>query len=77
MISANVLIGNPNKVDLEFYECCGCTRSHRINIFFTDHYDHPIYEVAIQGGEPCNMEEGGAIGIGTVVRTSCITYQSR
>ncbi len=27
-----------------FYEKCGFVRSHRIRNFFTDHYDHPIYE---------------------------------
>lgn len=27
-----------------FYEACGFTRSHEIPHFFTDHYDHPIFE---------------------------------
>ena len=27
-----------------FYEKCGFGYSHRIPDFFTDHYDHPIYE---------------------------------
>lgn len=31
-----------------FYEKCGFHRSHRIKNFFTDHYDHPIYENGIQ-----------------------------
>ena len=31
-----------------FYEKCGFTRSHRITNFFTDNYDHPIYEGGIQ-----------------------------
>lgn len=31
-----------------FYENCGFTRSHLIRHFFTDHYDHPIYECGIQ-----------------------------
>ena len=29
---------------LSFYESCGFTQSHRIKNFFTDNYDHPIYE---------------------------------
>lgn len=29
---------------LSFYEHCGFTISHRIENFFTDNYDHPIYE---------------------------------
>ncbi|MFR6333813.1 MAG: GNAT family N-acetyltransferase [Eisenbergiella sp.] len=27
-----------------FYESCGFAESHRIRNFFTDNYDHPIYE---------------------------------
>ena len=33
---------------IPFYEKCGFIRSHRIKNFFTDHYDHPIYEYGIQ-----------------------------
>ena len=29
---------------LPFYEKCGFRRSHIVKNFFTDHYDHPIYE---------------------------------
>lgn len=31
-----------------FYEKCGFVRSHRVENFFTDHYDHPIYEAGVQ-----------------------------
>lgn len=31
-----------------FYEKCGFVRSHIIPNFFTDYYDHPIYEDGIQ-----------------------------
>ncbi len=31
-----------------FYEKCGFVRSHRISNFFTDNYDHPIYECGVQ-----------------------------
>lgn len=31
-----------------FYEKCGFVRSHKIPNFFTDNYDHPIYECGIQ-----------------------------
>ena len=31
-----------------FYEACGFRRSHTVKNFFTDHYDHPIYEAGIQ-----------------------------
>ena len=30
-----------------FYEKCGFVRSHNIPNFFTDNYDHPIYECEI------------------------------
>ena len=29
---------------LSFYRTCGFNESHRIENFFTDHYDHPIFE---------------------------------
>ena len=31
-----------------FYEKCGFSRSHVVKNFFTDNYDHPIYEGGIQ-----------------------------
>ena len=31
-----------------FYEKCGFVRSHILPNFFTDNYDHPIYECGIQ-----------------------------
>lgn len=31
-----------------FYEKCGFIRSHSIKNFFTDYYDHPIYESGVQ-----------------------------
>lgn len=33
---------------IPFYEKCGFVRSHIISNFFTDNYDHPIYESGIQ-----------------------------
>ena len=33
---------------IPFYEKCGFVCSHRIPNFFTDYYDHPIYECGIQ-----------------------------
>lgn len=29
---------------LHFYQSCGFTESHRVKNFFTDNYDHPIFE---------------------------------
>ena len=33
---------------IPFYEKCGFVRSHIVANFFTDHYDHPIYEGGVQ-----------------------------
>ena len=33
---------------IPFYEKCGFVRSHVVKDFFTDHYDHPIYECGVQ-----------------------------
>ena len=33
---------------LSFYESCGFKKSHRIENFFTDNYNHPIFEEGIQ-----------------------------
>mgnify|MGYP001108888598 CR=1 FL=1 len=39
-------VGSP--LTVPFYEKCGFACSHRIPNFFTDHYDHPIYEAGVQ-----------------------------
>lgn len=33
---------------LRFYERCGFTVSHRVENFFIDHYDHPIFDCGEQ-----------------------------
>ena len=33
---------------IPFYEACGFRRHHLVQNFFTDHYDHPIYECGVQ-----------------------------
>ena len=33
---------------IPFYERCGFVRSHNIPNFFTDNYDHPIFEAGVQ-----------------------------
>ena len=32
---------------IPFYEKCGFVRSHIVSNFFTDYYDHPIYECGV------------------------------
>jgi GNAT superfamily N-acetyltransferase len=33
---------------LSFYKSCGFEKSHRVKNFFTDNYDHPMFEDGIQ-----------------------------
>ena len=33
---------------IPFYESCGFRRHHLVKNFFTDHYDHPIFECGVQ-----------------------------
>ena len=33
---------------LSFYHSCGFTHSHRVKNFFTDNYDHPMFEDGVQ-----------------------------
>ena len=33
---------------IPFYEACGFRRHHLVKNFFTDHYDHSIYECGVQ-----------------------------
>ena len=33
---------------LNFYHSCGFSESHRIKNFFTDNYDHPMFEDGVQ-----------------------------
>ena len=42
---ARLLAGTGDSpLTIPFYEACGFRRSHIIPNFFTDHYDHPIFE---------------------------------
>lgn len=41
----DLYVGTGDVLDtLHFYETCGFERSHIVKNFFTDNYDHPIYE---------------------------------
>ena len=44
-----LLVGTgESPLTVPFYEKCGFTYSHRIKNFFTEHYDHPIFEEGVQ-----------------------------
>ena len=45
-------------LSIPFYEKCGFVRSHSIPNFFTDNYDHPIYESGIQLVEHLTLNQG-------------------
>ncbi len=44
-----LLVGTGDSpLTLPFYRACGFRESHRVPNFFTDHYNHPIYEAGRQ-----------------------------
>ena len=44
-----LLVGTGDSpLTVPFYEKCGFTEHHRVKNFFTDNYDHPIYEAGVQ-----------------------------
>lgn len=46
---AKMLVGTGDSpLTMPFYEKCGFRESHRVKNFFTDNYDHPIFEAGVQ-----------------------------
>lgn len=44
-----LLVGTGDSpLTIPFYESCGFREHHRVRNFFTDHYDHPIFEAGRQ-----------------------------
>lgn len=44
-----MLVGTGDSpLTVPFYQSCGFTEHHRVRNFFTDNYDHPIFEAGIQ-----------------------------
>lgn len=44
-----LLVGTGDSpLTLPFYRKCGFREHHRIKNFYTDHYDHPIFEAGVQ-----------------------------
>lgn len=43
---------------LSFYEGCGFETSHRVKNFFTDNYDHPVFEGNIQLVDMIYLKKG-------------------
>ena len=42
------VVTGDSPMTIPFYERCGFVRSHSIPNFFTDNYDHPIFECGVQ-----------------------------
>lgn len=45
---------------LSFYKKCGFIESHRLKNFFTDNYNHPIFEDGLQLVDMIYLKRGGA-----------------
>lgn len=44
-----LLVGTGDSpLTVPFYQKCGFTEHHRVKNFFTDNYDHPIFEAGVQ-----------------------------
>ena len=43
---------------IPFYESCGFRRHHLVRNFFTDHYDHAIYECGVQLVDMVYLQRG-------------------
>lgn len=43
---------------LSFYESCGFEKSHRVKNFFTDNYDHPMFDGDIQLVDMIYLKKG-------------------
>ena len=44
-----LLVGTGDSpLTVPFYKKCGFTEHHRVKNFFTDNYDHPIFEAGVQ-----------------------------
>lgn len=44
-----MLVGTGDSpLTIPFYQKCGFQEHHRVKNFYTDHYDHPIFEAGIQ-----------------------------
>ena len=44
-----LLVGTGDSpLTIPFYQKCGFTEKYRLKNFFTDNYDHPIFEAGVQ-----------------------------
>ena len=58
-VCRSLLVGTGDSpLTLPFYKKCGFTEHHRVKNFFTDNYDHPIFEAGVQLVDMVYLEKG-------------------
>ncbi len=58
-VCRSLLVGTGDSpLTVPFYQKCGFTEHHRVKKFFTDNYDHPIFEAGVQLVDMVYLEKG-------------------
>lgn len=58
-VCRSLLVGTGDSpLTVPFYKKCGFSEHHRVKNFFTDHYDHPIFEAGVQLVDMVYLEKG-------------------
>ena len=58
-VCCSLLVGTGDSpLTVPFYKKCGFTEHHRVKDFFTDNYDHPIFEAGVQLVDMVYLEKG-------------------
>ena len=63
-----------SQLTLPFYKKCGFIESHRIKNFFTDNYDHPIFECGVQLIDMVYLEKNLLLKSNTIHRKKQMEY---
>ena len=58
-VCRSLLVGTGDSpLTIPFYKKCGFTEHHRVQNFFTNNYDHPIFEAGVQLVDMVYLEKG-------------------
>lgn len=58
-VCRSLLVGTGDSpLTVPFYKKCGFTEHHRVQNFFTNNYDHPIFEAGVQLVDMVYLEKG-------------------
>ncbi len=63
-----------SQLTIPFYEKCGFIESHRVKNFFTDNYNHPIFECGVQLVDMVYLEKDLLWESNTIYRKKRYTY---